>query len=96
MREFDEKWPNLNDSTEDGGYDARIYVKSFIRTQTIALIEKIVEEVEAGRKNLVVDNWEDGQPKNCNPRCHDSGKDSALSDLSSHLRTEVAEAKDNK
>lgn len=45
------------------------------------ILTKDIEEMEGMKENLVVDNWEDGLPKNCNPRCHDSGKEQALADL---------------
>ena len=42
---FDSQFPNLNDSTKDGGYDARSYVKEFNRKSTLRLIEGFREMV---------------------------------------------------
>lgn len=48
--EFDKRFPNLNDSTNEGGYDAKEYVKSFFITHATALIEerkRAIEELPA-------------------------------------------------
>ena len=68
-------------------------VKSFLLAKIKEAYLIAAEEVEGMKKNLVVDNWEDGQPKNCNPRCHDSGKESALTDAANRLRQGIAESK---
>lgn len=54
-----------------------VYSK-IVRTKLTALLDHIEERVAAGKKNLVVDNWEDGKAHSCNPRCHDSGKEDAF------------------
>ena len=50
----------------------------FVRSAISTREKEIAEEVEKMKKNLVVDNWVDGKPQNCNPRCHDSGKEEVI------------------
>ncbi len=63
-------------------------LKSFISNLLSSTEQRVMERVKKliaeKRKNLVTDN--NGTPV-CNPRCHDSGKDDALSDLLSTLET---------
>ena len=55
-------------------------IKHFIRTEISRAIkeerERLRRELKDMRGNLVTNNNdENGAPKNCNPRCHDSGKE---------------------
>lgn len=49
LDEFEKKFPHLNDSTSEGGYDAKIYVKSFLSFTLTRQREAIIAEVE-GKK----------------------------------------------
>lgn len=60
-----------------------------VRTIMASQRETLAVQIEGMKKNLVVDNWEDGQAKVCNPRCHDSGKEKALTDAAAHIRKQM-------
>jgi len=58
-KEVEEKllkqFPNLNDSTEEGGYDAKPYVLSFITSQNKELLKKIAEgEIEKNKNKIPI------------------------------------------
>src|SRR3990167_139897 len=67
-----------------GGYDGKEHLGHFLERvmKETALATLAAVRVEDLRKNLVVDNWENGHTKVCNPRCHDSGKDEVLAEVS--------------
>jgi hypothetical protein len=61
--------------------------KSFFSTEIEkaykAGLQKAIEVAENRKKNLVTDNNDN---KICNPRCHDSGKEDALTTLQEELK----------
>lgn len=50
-KKFDKQFQNLNDSTKEGGYDAKPYVKNFLTNSLHNLLQFIVKEVEKKIKN---------------------------------------------
>ena len=48
-KEFRERFPNLNDSTEKGGYDAKEYVLDFFRQKFEEYKEDLVREIREAK-----------------------------------------------
>lgn len=52
-RLFEERFRNLNDSTSEGGYDAKEYVKDFLHTSQLSLIDEIKKMVVETKEGII-------------------------------------------
>lgn len=61
--------------------EIRDFLTTALKEQERRIKEDIAAKIKEIKAGLVVDNFEDGKVKNCNPRCHDSGKEDALNKI---------------
>lgn len=57
-KEFRERFPNLNDSTENGGYDAKQYVLNFLLTSCKDSYEEGKRDMVEEIKKSIPKKWE--------------------------------------